>query len=299
MIQPIFIVGLPRTGSTLWSNIIGIDETVMRFGEMHYLNPWHYDINYFVKNEAGELLDDENARLLVNKLFSGKIYKGLRGNYWQQIQKINPVELQDRLATKFIKSDRSLSALFKLLVAESTEIRGYSKCLIKFPVHISRIGWLLKVCPEAKVIHITRDPRATALSKTNDPGGIAVKFNSFFITRVLIRQVMMIFVALQYIQSSIVHSRYKDNPNYALFKYEDLLFEPENVIRELCEFAGLNYSVAMLQPRKGQPSSITGKRKHGFDPASAVRWKEKMNGVEVRFFTWITRSSMKRFGYDP
>lgn len=299
MTEPIFIIGIPRSGSTLWSNIIAQDAEVMRFGEMHFLNPWHRDFRYFLRKEIGDLSNNGAVDLLADKLFSGNQWEGLRGNYWEQIQKKQPEVLKQHIRESLLASDRSLASIFRIVVDESARIRGYTRCLIKFPVYFSYLGLLKRWYPNARIIHITRDPRATAISKTSDPGGTLKRLIKYPRIRIAIQYVMKIFVIVQYVWSSRVHKRFKDSNNYALFHYEDLLSDPEKTIRELCEFAGLKFNSNMLNPQKGQPSSITGRRKDGFDKSSAARWMKVLSPAEASIITLLTRASMRRLEYNP
>lgn len=298
VVDPIFIVGLPRSGSTLWSNIISQDPNVLRFGEMHYLNPWHPDFRTFLREQTEDLTRDDNVHSMVDKLFTERQWRGLRGNYWEQIREINPDLIRERIRQGVLGSNRTLGDIFNVLVKESAEIRGYNRCLIKFPVYPIYLDKLRSWYPNAKIVHIIRDPRATALSKTNDPGGTGKRIKKYPWAAYPIKQGMKLFVAVQYLWTSRIHSSFKDDNNYALFKYEDLVMEPEAVINDLCEFLGLEYTDKMLDPKEGQPSSITGQQRRGIDPSSALRWKSKMSPWEARLLEWITQSGMRRFGYD-
>jgi hypothetical protein len=53
----------------------------------------------------------------------------------------------------------------------------------------------------------------------------------------------------------------------------------------------------MSNPKRGQYSSITGERKEGFDPNSVIRWKNEILPYENKLMAFLTKSSMKRFGY--
>ena len=76
--------------------------------------------------------------------------------------------------------------------------------------------------------------------------------------------------------------------NYRLFRYEDLLADPERVLRELCDFIETDFTEEMLEPQKGrhehQPSSLTGKQQKAFDPCGR-------NAMEKRHFVSATTGS--------
>ena len=115
---------------------------------------------------------------------------------------------------------------------------------------------LLNWFPDCKIVHITRDPRALAMSKTNDPSGTAIKVVEHPRLAWLIRKSAVWFTIAQYRQDarSCIGSS-SDLPNYRLFRYEDLLFDPEKTLRELCGFIEVEFSEAMLEPQSGRTTS--------------------------------------------
>ena len=70
------------------------------------------------------------------------------------------------------------------------------------------------------------------------------------------------------------------------------------MIQQLCKFTNIQYDDRMSNPKMGQYSSITGKRKEGFDKDSAFRWKNQIWPVENKLMYFLTKSSLKRFGYQ-
>ena len=152
-------------------------------------------------------------------------------------------------------------------------------------------------------MHITRDARAMAMSKTNDPSGTALKILEHPRLAWFIKKAAIWFVIAQYRWTARLHLKYKGLPNYRLFRYEDLLFDPERTLRELCSFIEVPFSAAMLEPQSGrhehQPSSLTGRRRKAFDPAAASRWREVISPFDNRIISALTKNSMKALGYNP
>jgi hypothetical protein len=166
---------------------------------------------------------------------------------------------------------------------------GFNRCCVKFPVFVNYIPHLMEWYPNGKIIHITRDPRALAVSRANFWGE----------RRLRSRKLMMLFVILQYVWTSRLHCKFNGIENYALFRYEDLLADPERTILELCDFTGIDFVPQMLYPREGQASSVTGEKSSGFNRKAASHWRNLISPLEEKIITIFTRSSMKRFGYDP
>ena len=305
MENPIFIVGLRRSGSTLWLNIFAANQNIFRMGEMELLTPWRKDFRYFLQKQVGDLSNEKNIDKMLELMFSSEKVPGITGPFWYTDikRKLNDPNLKKRISNRLLGSDKSLNSIIKILIEEITYFKGHNRCCIKFPVYVNHVPELLQWYPGCKIIHIIRDPRAIAISKTNDPGGTARIINKFPYLKFIIRKMMLFFVIIQYIWTSRLHLKFKGIENYALFKYEDLLVDPERVIKELCEFTKIDYVPEMLNPQhkeqKGQTSSVTGERYDSFNKKAAIHWKNVISPFEERVITLLTKSSMRRFGYDP
>jgi hypothetical protein len=114
---------------------------------------------------------------------------------------------------------------------------------------------------------------------------------------------MTCFVIVQYIWASKLHYKYKNISNYHLVQFENVLSDPEGVIKRLCEFIEIDFMPEMLRLNKGQhdhqPSSLTGKKERNFDTAAAYRWQQVITSFEKSMITTLTKGSMKRFAYNP
>jgi hypothetical protein len=53
----------------------------------------------------------------------------------------------------------------------------------------------------------------------------------------------------------------------------------------------------MLNPKKGQYSSITGEKKSGLDKEAAFRWQNVISPFEKNLMSILAKSSMQRLGY--
>jgi len=117
-IRPIFIVGMPRSGTSLVEQIISSHHSVHGAGE---LNNFKNIVTPALKNYIGNLTNTINEDDLLS----------IRMNY--------------------IKSLVDLSVSEKIITD-------------KMPVNFRMIGLILTAIPEAKIIHLTRNPKATCWS---------------------------------------------------------------------------------------------------------------------------------------
>jgi hypothetical protein len=301
---PVFVVGLPRTGSTFLELILGKSPGMLVLGEVLYLSPWKRDFRYFLRKRVGDLFQDDNLRKMVEIIFSthGPI-PGITGSFWRMgggIKAIGEEELKRRVFCSLKSSDRSLASILPILLREITEFNGCKRCCVAFPVYVNHIPELLRWFPEGKIIHITRDPRAVAISKTNDPGGTAIYNKKFPYLKYFIRKAMIAFVVVQYIWAARVHARFRNHSNYLLIRYEDLVVEPAQTLQDICEFAGIQYRSDMLEQGKdrAQRSSITGELRTKADAKAASKWKSVITPFENFVVTALTSRSMARFGFD-
>ncbi|HXL09704.1 MAG TPA: sulfotransferase [Candidatus Bathyarchaeia archaeon] len=306
MKSPIFILGPHRSGSTLWHNLIAMSPGVLRLTEPWFLSDGRQkDFRYFLKTQVGDLSVDENVDKMVELCFAKKETPGLESAFWrfENTNGARDPELKKEISRRVKKSDRSLRAIARILIEEITRFGGCDRACVKFPVDVGHIPELLEWFPDCRIMHITRDPRAMAMSKTNDPSGTAIKVLKHPHLAWLIRKLTVWFVIAQYRWTARFHVRFKYLSNYRLFRYEDLLAQPEKVLRELCGFIETDFTEDMLEPQKGhhehQPSSLTGKQQKAFDASAAVRWQTVISSFDKWIITVLTKESMKRLDYDP
>jgi hypothetical protein len=306
MNAPIFIVGPHRAGSTLWHNLIAMCPGVMRLTDPRFLSDRrHKDFRYFVRTCVGNLSNDQNIDKMVDLCFARQNLPGLSSTFWrfESIKVAEDPELKRTISRRIKKSDRSLGSIARILIEEITRFSGSTRACVKFPVDVRHIPELLQWFPDCKIVHITRDPRALAMSKSNDPSGTAAKVAEHPRMAWTIRKAALCMVIVQYRLSARLHKRFKTLNNYRLFRYEDLLAEPERVLRELCEFIETEFTEEMLQPQKGQhehqPSSLTGERRKAFDREAAVRWQDIISPIDYWIISSLTRRSMERLEYRP
>ena len=304
--NPIFIVGPHRAGSTLWHNLIAMCPGVLRLTDPRFIGrPRQRDFQFFLDSQVRGLSTDQDVDTMVDLCFSKKPLPGLEGAFWrfEGIDAADDDQLKKEIARRVKNSDRSLGAIAKAIFEELTRFSGCDRYCVKFPVDVMHTSVLLDWFPGCKIVHITRDPRALAMSKTNDPSGTAIKAVEHPRLAWLIRKASIWFTVFQYRSAAKLHVRFKDLENYRLFRYEDLLAKPEETLRDLCAFIGTDFREEMLSPQKGrhehQPSSLTGRRQKAFDTEAAVRWRTMISRLDYLLISCFTNDSMRKLGYNP
>ena len=118
IIKPIFILGMPRSGTTLVEQIIASHSMVYGAGELNNLK----------SIVAPVLVDHLNSN---NKSLNNKDIFSIRNQYLDSLIKLNTQE---------------------------------NHITDKMPINFRYIGFILSALPEAKIIHVKRDARATCWS---------------------------------------------------------------------------------------------------------------------------------------
>ena len=103
-----------------------------------------------------------------------------------------------------------------------------------------------------------------------------------------------------FIWASKVHKKYKDNKNYFLSKFEDLINNPYDQINRICNFLNISFTEKMLHPPmidSSYDNKYNRKISDGFDKKTLERWKNSITPSEKLFIDIITKHAGKRFNY--
>jgi hypothetical protein len=135
---------------------------------------------------------------------------------------------------------------------------------------------LLSIWPEARFIHIVRDPRDVAPSCVGMgwAGNVWKGVERWLETEFLWERLQPSLSSEQYVEIS----------------YEALITNPMPVLKHLCEFIGVPYQAAMLK----YPDSTTYEAP---DPSRISRWRQKLSQQEIQWVETRTRDLLLKHGY--
>lgn len=210
-IAPFFIVGHPRSGTTLLSAIIDRHSACASTPESHYFNKTIFLVQNALNNNRDDLL-----KILKESRFS------TWGTDWEVIRKA------------LDEKNHSAGDIFDLLVREYGNRRKITNVFEKTPVHIRHIDDILAVYPQAKFIWIIRDGRSAASSlkkvdwATNDDIKLSKEWNrnmSFGLS-----------AALRHPKA--IH----------IVKYEGLIEDAESTVSKLMAYVDLQMEKSQLIP---------------------------------------------------
>jgi tetratricopeptide (TPR) repeat protein len=196
LIHPLFIVGMPRSGTSLAEQILASHSQVYGAGELETMGK----LVYLILSD----MPDQNVTQDSNKITRNEIYS-VRDGY--------------------------LQALTALGVPEKTVTD-------KLPLNFLFIGFILSAFPEAKIIHLNRDSRATCWSIyrhyfTGKGNGYAYDMGD-------LAEFYKLYIGLM----SFWRERFSDSI-YDLY-YEKLTENQEQETRKLLQFCGLQWEEQCL-----------------------------------------------------
>jgi hypothetical protein len=169
----------------------------------------------------------------------------------------------------------------------------------KTPAHLRFVDTLLEWYPDARVVHMMRDPRAIFVSelrrRRKTPG--ARPYRLLKRASPLLTAVVLLQITLTWAEGALRARRYHDRhpDRYRMFRFEDLVREPAIVVGDLCRFLAVPEEAGMLDQSVVSAGARLGEA--GFDGLAAVRWKTSIPKWADRWFRLMFGRQLRRFGY--
>lgn len=288
MKPPIFVIGSPRSGTTLLRLMLTSHKNIVIPPECGFA-VWFY-------NKYGDWEEsDIHARLSA---FLDDLLGARKFELW----KLNRVDLH-----KFIQHRRPDS--YPQLVSCVYEWYGlaqgrtFTRWGDKNNFHVHHIPTIRAMFPTAFFVHIARDGRDVACSYKKLA---EQQFDTVYAPR-LPHQIEDIAQQwqenIQAITSSFDRIGWQD---VCEVRFEDLIDSTESTLRNLCDRLGEEFARSMLEyyvwnrERELEPAeTLLWKRKNLEPPISAEvgRYNDELTGEEVDVFQRIARQELMRYGY--
>ena len=316
--RPVFIVGLPRTGSKLLMNVINNNSKA----NYHIAN----EVQFFGHSFLGRALQgrrgimpivksekDEGGQICWNRVVD-RLYSGeAKGVHWNGLKagwlNIPKSRLRDSLA----QTDGTPRAIYSAIL--STQERAYSGYGDKSGPNLYFIDTLLDWFPDGKVLHIIRDPRAIMSSQhkrfmlmLEHQGGSSELWTR--IKKICYSPIVVMYILTYWGRAIRIDARLtKSHPeNYMRVQFEDVLSRPEETTKRICRFLSVPWDSKMVEPPKRDSSYIdpndiqrTLERGTGMDREAADRWRKHIQPwmiTALRFYGALAYpQALKRFGY--
>lgn len=267
---PVFIIGCPRSGTTMLASQLAAAEQTLALPEMPWVS-WLADC---------PVETTEQARSLYKRLRENFFFRALRIDYpWETFQQ--SLEDPDR-------RQRVFSVIRAWADQQGLDLSRKRVWVEHAPIQRERVHRLCQYFPDARFVHIVRDPRAVyssmhrmAMWNTHDPVQFA-KFWSNAVSRCALHASEM-------------------SERFAEVRYEDYVCNPEIELSRLASFAGLELEKGMLAGG-GVPLPRFTKAQHQLTSGPAVTdrldsWKKEIKPREAEAIAGYCHPWMVKYGY--
>jgi hypothetical protein len=274
-IRPIFIVGAGRSGTTLLQLMLNAHPRISVAGEIHF-----FDLILQIRNRVPSLAAEEDFERFCSLVKQTYNFRHLAHGQ----------EALARVERRLRSTEgRTYELVYRCLLEEFAAMEGAVRCGEKTPQNVRYIPEILRIFPQAKIVHMIRDPRDVVSSLVRMPWA-----SPDVITN-----------ALKW--KADVHSTVNlcgCRSTYRELRYEDLVASPESCLRSLCSFIEEPFSPEMLNYHETAGRHIVGEpwkegTRRELYRRAVERWRDDLAEPQVAIVQWICGSELGRFGYRP
>ena len=269
--SPVFIVGYPRSGTTLLFHVImsAEDFAQYNFDETHFFS--HFYKRY------GSLENKKNLNHFLVDLLS---------SHWFKNSDIKEESFLKNIDSGKFQYGIFLKTFMDLLVAK----QGKKRWVEKTPWHMLYIPEILETFPAAKFIHIIRDARDVAMS-----------ICKIGWARGLFKGYPRIVIAWKW-HIMKVEKEFNDRKDKCLtLRYEDLVVKPEIVVKRINRFLGTNLDMELVNRSRigviGKSNTSYSEPIEGISRRPLERWREIMGPKDRAVVEYLVGDSLRKYGY--
>ncbi len=280
-----FIIGRPRTGTTLLRSLMDAHKNVIIplegpfmlkfYGKYHKITNWTEEI--------------------INEFYNDLMVKNDMGFITMENWKVDKDRLKNDLLS--CKGENTFANICKVINGNyPCSERKESQILgDKNPVYSTKLKYILKLYPTAKFIILTRDYRDHIQSMHKVDFGQIISPVLAYRWRKFIRDNQKFMI---------------QNPdNFFWIKYEDLAADPHKHLREITDFLGIPYDEGMLDFYKSK--NAVQERGHTevqekyhqslhnpISTKSVGAWKKNLKDIDVRLSDAMVGRYAEKAGYQ-
>ena len=263
---PFFIVGVPRSGTTLMAVLLNNHSKI-----------------YVGKTARGQSLLKLHRRMMESYNLDGdvrsctlpeRLRRAVQSQelVWEMVQNVSD------------KADEGLRSLLTHACDDQARREGKTIWGNKSPFMLNEIPQISHLMPGARFIHVIRDGRAVAHSR-HSRRGYHPK------------------LAIHAWKRMILQGRFDGEivgPNqYLEVKFEALLEDPAEEVRRICRFLGVEFEACMLDLNRtqavDQPRAYVQKT---FDTSKINAWQTKLSVKEIEGLEAIAGDLLQVLGYE-
>ncbi len=269
---PVFVAGLERSGTSLMFALLASHPNLAM---TRRTNLWTYFFDRY-----GDLAEPANLDQCLQTMSRYKRLVVLQPDW-------------ARLREDFQRGEPSYGRLFDLLERQYADRLGKPRWGDKSLNTERYAGPIVESYPEARILHMVRDPRdrfASVMARWKVRRGGAGAGTAEWLSSVKLAERNLRYHSGQYL----------------IVRYEDLASAPESTLREVCAFIGEDYAPQMIGMagaeafRDQGSNSSYGAREVGVISTESIgRFAQVLSPRQIAFIQTVSRKRMTSLGYDP
>lgn len=274
---PVFIVGAPRSGTTLLQYMLRSHPALsLPTGESHFFIPLYRNAAQY-----GDLSKAENVRRVLQAMEAQSaefLHTDLHGMKFDI----------DSLTQEFTaKGCRTMRDIISGLFEKNAVGEGKPRWGDKTPYYVLHLDKLLDWWPDAQIIHIIRDGRDVALSMFARRHDFRA-YNAYCVAKQW----------QQYVESGHEAGRLLPPSQYLELRYEDMIGDQKTTLQKICDFLGEAYSDELLDYKKSGEAGKTPLLQKPIQKSNRDKWKQDMPPWQIRVFESAAGDTLKKFDYS-
>lgn len=296
--KPIFIGGHRKSGTTLIPCLFdGNDEVI----SLPYDTGFFYGF-YPVCNNTG-LSDEAKIELAIKYLCKNDLVDQLKiaGKYNKTKNEL--ALLEESFYDSFTKSSKTpreallcfVNSFKKIFFDNNKSPKAWLQKTTSSEIYAKEIfEWF----PNAKFIHIIRDPRDNFASlKSGWEKLYSLRTND---SNELIQS--MIDRGKLCMELAKLNSQRFGKQKYMVIKFEDIVTDPKKYVKKICDFVEIQYEENLLQPtvfgHHWRGNNLEDKNFKGISSSNINEWENRILKSEAYLIEYYFRSLMEHFNYE-
>lgn len=270
--HPVFVVGMPRSGTTLLSSMLDAHSDLVIAPETHY----------FTRCWTGEPLSDAtDAQGMLDRLFQQP------GVADMALSAAEREAIHARVRSLHRPSHADVLRAVTTVFAARTSARAWGE---KTPDHLRYVPEMARQFPEAVFVAIVRDPRDVCLSLQSVPWNRDTLPEQAWTWRSYVERMN--------------HYRAAYPDRFYDLRYEDLITNPKRELRAVCDFLAMPFEPAMLAFHQQEDRSFDAHREpwkekteQAVDPTNQQKWRTQMPEAERVIVELIAGNRLESYDY--
>lgn len=272
--DPVFIVGVPRSGTTVFSVKLDQATGIAMAPETHFMPEVYWPLRTL------DLAEDANAIKAIDTFAATTWFNDLT---------LDAETLKDVFLAK---TPRNWPLLFQTILQLFAENRGASLYGEKTPGHYRHVQTLLDWYPNCKIIFVMRDPRAVVASNMQAPFSPSYPW----------------FIARRWVEMWDIYQAVSDNPRVSMVRYEDIVTDLSQVMTNVKQSLNINEHIDAgenIAIDAGKTSETGWRAQHlkkaagAVNTASVNRWQSQLSPYEIWATDQNSGDGPKQCGYKP